>query len=375
MQVIDMKDDFFIADKKRGISVTLVLVAVILVVAVVASVLAYFFVPTVTVDNNGYATPTVDIFSTPTPDSSATPRPSVNTGIYGNESAFVGLYEDNCDSVVILQTSYEGSGSGASSGFIITEDGYILTNSHCVLDATSVEVTLHNGEKYDATIIGCDTDTEVAVIKIEAGKKLDPVTLGDSDKVRVGQYAIAIGNPLRYEYSMSVGIISSTTRKVDLNGRNVTMLQTDAALNSGNSGGPLFNINGEVIGINTLKQPDVYGSSVEGIAFAVPINLALRIARELIELGEVSRPGINITVDAYEYTGNGVTVKEAVAGGAADTAGIKAGDIIVAYNDIPVTDFADLSDLLAESRIGDTVEITVLRGEVTLKFNVVLKKR
>jgi S1-C subfamily serine protease len=204
-----MNDDFFDEDKgRKGISITFFIV-VILLIALLSSTITYFFVPTYKVSEIPQSTP----LSTPT-------RAPEKVVIEGDmEAIFTSLYENNCDVVTVIDGFVTQNGKemhyNQSSGFIISEDGYILTNHHCVNGIEKIVVTLYNGEEYDAEIIGTDDRTEVAVIKINAGKKLKAATLGDSDKIKIGQYAVAIGNPVGFEYSMSIGFVSGVEREVD----------------------------------------------------------------------------------------------------------------------------------------------------------------
>jgi len=359
-----MKDIFVGDEKQKNFSLILIIIIVILIV-VLSSSLTYFFMPTITVNQKP-------------PIATSSPKPTLDNGnneqLFIEESVFTSLYNKNCETVVILDSYINSDGKlvpySQSSGFIISDDGYILTNTHCVQDMSSVKVTLYNGKSYDAKIIGYDERTEVAVIKIEPDAPLSVAVLGDSDKVKIGSYAIAIGNPMGYEFSMSVGYISGVKRTVDTNNNRYEMLQMDIAINSGNSGGPLFNINGEVIGINTMKTSSTDSSAiVEGMGFAIPINVAKDISDQLIKNGKVKRASLDI------YVGNsnkGVVIAEIISGGAAEKAGLKTNDIIIKYNNININTVADLISCLNKATTGEKVKITVLRKNVELTFDVTL---
>jgi len=280
--------------------------------------------------------------------------------------------------------TYEIYGSG--TGFAVSSDGYILTNAHVVEDADKVTVKLDGeDEEREATIVGSDTETDIAVLKVE-GVTLQPLELGDSDTVRVGEYVLAIGNPLSTDElanTVTFGIISATSREITIDNYTNTYLQTDAAINFGNSGGPLINMQGQVIGINSAKTItagyDEYGNAVsaEGIGFALPINQAKKIMEILITVGYVERPGIGITVGtvteemAEEYgTPVGAYVESVVKDRPADLAGIKAGDIIVEANGKTITTHEELVDIVLGCMIGDELPVTVYRDGEYLDLTI-----
>lgn len=290
------------------------------------------------------------------------------------------LYAANVNSVVSINITATSDPNffgqttqtaGAGSGFILTPDGYIVTNYHVVGDADTVKVTLYNGDSYDAQYIGGDEDYDIAVIKIEA-TDLPNVTLGNSDSLNVGDHVLAIGNPLgELTFSMSEGIASSVNRAIDVDGTPFNMIQVTAAINPGNSGGPLFNEYGEVVGIVSAKYSSYASQSVEGLGFAIPINDAIKVAQDLLENGYVSgRPYMGITylavtdaqtaaqlnVNAY-----GVYVVDVVQGGPADKAGLKTGDRIVSIDGTEIAQKDDLGTLIQQHAAGDTLSITVAR--------------
>ncbi len=362
-----MKDEYFdLVQVKKGLSATSIL-AIVLIIALLSSALTYFLVKNT--DSGG------ELWQNQT----ATPTNKPNVDVNGdNSTAFTNVYNNNCNSIVIINSyvlhQNEYVPKALSSGFIFTKDGYAFTNSHCVKDVDKITVGLYNGSELDAQIIGYDERTEVAVIKIADDNEFVPTTLGDSDKVSIGEYAIAIGSPLGFEYSLSVGVVSGLERSVNANVYRYKMLQVDTALNEGNSGGPLFNIKGEVIGINTMKSSSLEGASVEGIGFAIPINIAKDIGEQLVKNGKVIRAALQATVGtATNGNDSGVYIDELVAGGAAELAGLKEYDVIVAFNDTPITSISDLLVMLEGFAPGDEITLTVIRNDIgTLKIPVKL---
>lgn len=370
-----MKEEFFDArESKRGIGITGVII-IILIAALLGSGVTYWWL-----DSRGVFSAQAEIpVPTNVPAATVKPQDETEEAYAGNATVFTELYQKNCNAVVVIDTyiTYEGELThyGKSSGFITDTQGYILTNSHVVEEAESIKVTLFNGSVYDAQEIGHDERTEVAVLKIEPEEQLQTVVMGNSDEILIGEYAIAIGAPLGYEYSMSVGFVSGLQRTVDSRNYRYQMIQVDTALNSGNSGGPLFNIKGEVIGINTMKESSVYGASVEGMGFAVPINTAKNIAQQLIENGKVIRPAIHAVV-GNEYTEDGkeagVYIAEITPGGAAEKAGLKVDDVIVQFNLKDIDNMNDLMEQLDLASVGDEVVLTIIRGGKTMTVIIVL---
>lgn len=274
---------------------------------------------------------------------------------------------------------YDQEGSG--SGIILSSDGYIVTNHHVIDGAKDISVTLNTGDEYPASLVGADAKTDLAVIKISASD-LTVATLGDSSACSAGELAVAIGNPLGQELAgtVTVGVISAVNRTIQTDdGTQVGLLQTDAAINPGNSGGALVNGYGEVIGINTMKFS---GSGVEGIGFAIPINTAKPIIADLISNGYVKgRPLIGISIReispelaAVNDMPAGLYVAEVSKGSAADKAGIKKGDIIVAVQDKIVESTKEINDIRDKYSAGDTIKIEVSRDGQTMQFNVVLQE-
>lgn len=260
------------------------------------------------------------------------------------------------------QESDELVEQGSGSGIIISEDGYIVTNQHVIEDASELTVILNTGDEYTATLIGADSKSDLAVLKIDA-EGLTAAVLGDSTEVEVGELAVAIGNPLGQELAGSVtaGVISALNRKMTVDNRSYTLLQTDAAINPGNSGGALVNKYGEVIGINSIKM-SVTG--VEGIGFAIAISEAKPIIDDLMNNGYVSgRSLIGVTITE---TRNGLSVYSVAEGSGAEKAGIKKGDLIVKADGDVVTSVDELNEIRDTKKPGEYITLTVIRdGELT----------
>lgn len=266
---------------------------------------------------------------------------------------------------------------GAGSGVIISDDGYILTNNHVVAGAQDIKVKLPDGRSFGAKLVGRDPRTEVAVIKINANN-LPVAQLGDSDSIRVGDWAIAIGNPLGLENTVTVGVISATKRKdqAEQGAMLQDMIQTDAAVNPGNSGGALIDINGRVIGINTMIASTT-GSNI-GIGFAIPINSAKGIVDDLIKKGKVIRPFLgaafsDLTGDLatwYEQhgykSGKGVVVRQVYPGTPADKSGFMRGDIITDVDSKKINDSSDLVKTIGNCKVGQTVRFSIWREGKTM---------
>ena len=267
----------------------------------------------------------------------------------------------------------QGYGASAGSGFIISEDGYIVSNYHVVEGAASLTVTTHSGEQYTATVVGYDDNNDFALLKAEA-TGLTPVKLGSSSDLIVGDQVVAIGNPLgELSATLTVGYVSGKDRTITTDGTVINMIQTDAAINPGNSGGPLFNMKGEVVGITTAKYSGTTssGASIEGIGFAIPIDDVEGKIAEIQQNGYVSTPYMGIEV-TNQFDGMGVYVSGVEKGGAAEAAGMKVGDLIVKLGDTNVTTLASLTPAMKPYKVGDTTTVTVYRSgkilELTLTF-------
>ena len=269
--------------------------------------------------------------------------------------------------------------SGAGSGVIISQDGYILTCAHVVSGATSVKVQLNGSdESYDATVVGQDSTSDIAVLKIDA-TGLTPAVIGDSDALAVGEVAVAVGNPLgTLSNTVTDGIVSALNRQVTVQNNDMTLIQTDASISPGNSGGGLFNGNGELIGIVNAKSSY---SEAEGIGFAIPINTAMEIGQQLIESGSVARPALGVkivdvtdaqTAQQLGVSTMGVYVVEVTKGSGAEAGGVQAGDRVLAVDDTAVSDTSALKNYLKDKSIGDTVALQVERDGKVLTLNVTL---
>ena len=292
------------------------------------------------------------------------------------------------EQVVYSQWSWYGQSqveSGAGSGVVISSDGYILTCAHVVSGASNITVTIGDTD-YPATVVGEDDTSDVAVLKIDA-TDLTPATVGNSDSLAVGESVLAVGNPLgELGGTVTSGIVSALNRSVSIQGSSsvntMSLIQMDASVSPGNSGGGLFNMNGELVGIVNAKSSD---SDAEGLGFAIPVNDAVKVAQELLENGYVTgRPYLGISyyavtdaqtaaqlgVNAY-----GVYIVEVVKGGPADKAGLQAGDRIVSVDGSEVATQSDLGTLMQDHKAGDTIEITVARGGQMQTVNVTLGEK
>lgn len=266
--------------------------------------------------------------------------------------------------------------SGAGSGVILSEDGYIVTNNHVIEGANKISVTTKDGTTYEAVLIGTDSTTDLAVIKIEANK-LTPVIMGDSSKLEVGDIAVAIGNPLgSLGGTVTSGIISALDREVTIDNQKMHLLQTSAAINPGNSGGGLFNDKGELIGVVNAKSS---GESIEGLGFAIPINRAKDIITNLIENGYVkgrASLGVTLQVGSSNPFSNDestqVYIMKVEEGKAAYKAGLEAGDQILKIDSTSIHDISDVTSAISTHSAGDKIEMTILRDNETKKIDVTL---
>ena len=261
--------------------------------------------------------------------------------------------------------------ASAGSGFVLTKDGYIVTNYHVVKDGETVKVTMYNGDEYEAKYVGGDEDYDIAVIKVEA-QDLQAVTLGDSSGLNVGDHVLAIGNPLgELTFSMSGGMVSCVNRAINVDGTPFNMIQTDASINPGNSGGPLFNQYGEVVGIVSAKYSSTGNESVEGLGFAIPINDVLAMIQDIMTNGYVTnKPYLGVTAGTmteqmaaqyrYDVT-SGVFIYSVEEDGAAAKAGLKMGDVIVKVDDTDITSMEDLTVAKKQYSAGDTCTLTIYR--------------
>ncbi len=291
------------------------------------------------------------------------------------------IYEKAIPSVVSITSQLSG-GVSTGTGVVVSESGYIITNAHVVAGGQSISVLLTDNRRLPARLVGADTVSDLAVLFVEA-EGLIPAEFGDSSRLQVGDAVAAIGDPLGQEFrgTMTDGIVSAINRNVSTNGRTMTLIQTNAALNSGNSGGPLLNCYGQVVGINTLKiSAFVDSAGVEGLGFAIPSTTVKEIAEQLIEKGYVSgRPSIGMeydTVSALEQRiyrlPAGVLVESVEDGGCADEARLYAGDVILSANGIRVESGEALTEILYGLSAGDQLELTVYRYRGGSQFSVTL---
>ena len=302
------------------------------------------------------------------------------------------VYAQNVNSTVGIRTSittnywgYQTQSAAAGSGFILSADGYVLTNYHVVENSDSITVSLYNGEEYDATLVGCDQSNDIAVLKIDA-EGLTPAVLGDSDNLNVGDQVVAIGNPLgELTFSLTTGAVSALNREVTLSS-NVTMdlIQTDCAINSGNSGGALFNLYGEVIGITNAKYSSSSSgseASIDNIGFAIPMNHVKNIVKSIIETGSITKPYIGVTVTAVRSEAQayglptGAAVRSVEEDSPAAKGGLEANDIITEVNGTTITSSSDLVSYVGEQAPGDELKLKVYRQGKTLDITVTIGEK
>lgn len=336
------------------------------------------------------ATPAADPAPTPTPAAGRAP------GLHGLPDV-ASVVEAVAPSVVLVRSTVEttdasgrtSTGISRGSGVIFDARGYILTNHHVIEDAVTVDVVLSDGQPVGVEVVGSDTATDLAVLLMDSAFVNDDLVVtavGDSDAARVGEWVIAIGNPLGFEGSVTVGVISAKDRSLQISDRVrlQDLIQTDAVINPGNSGGPLLNLDGQVLGINTaiIRGQLASGQEAEGIGFAVAATTVIPVARRIIEDGRVIWPRIGISIEDVDpataverglSVDRGVLVLGLADGGPAQAAGVEEGDVIVAIDDAPIAKFTDLRRLMLNRyRVGDTVTLRVIRAAVTLEFEVTL---
>ena len=319
------------------------------------------------------------------------------------QDAFVQVYKNTKDSIVNSRTKktvtvntynpleellfgrsggVEKRESGAlGSGFVVSEDGYIVTNNHVVSNADEIFVKFSDGREYKTKLIGTSPEVDIAVLKIEANEKFKPLEFSDSDKIEIGQWSIAFGNPMGLNDSMTVGVISAAGRSSLGIEEIENFIQTDAAINQGNSGGPLIDINGKVIGVNTAIL-STSGGSV-GLGFAIPSNLASVVKDSIIATGKFEKPYIGVYLNNLDSekikalnikSTNGVLIAKVVADGPAARAGIQANDVIVAVNGKAVNSAGAFIGELAAKKVGESVELSVIRNSQTVKIRVTLEE-
>ncbi len=261
---------------------------------------------------------------------------------------------------------------GTGSGVIISADGYIVTNNHVIANATSLEITLNNKKKYEAELIGTDAKNDIALLKIESDDNLPFIPFSDSDNLKIGEWVLAVGNPYNLTSTVTAGIVSAKGRDLQGNRATDSFIQTDAAVNPGNSGGALVNTRGELVGINTAISSKT-GSYV-GYSFAVPSNITRKIVDDILEFGKVQEAIIGFIPDIRDDV-EGVIIKEISEESNAGEAGLKAGDVIVKINNVKISKFSELSGQLTAKRPGESVDVTVKRGDDLVTRSVELVKR
>ena len=278
-----------------------------------------------------------------------------------------------------VERKFQSLGSGV---IVDPEKGYILTNNHVVQNADKITVTLYDNRTFDAKVVGTDPETDVAVLKLE-GKfdHLTGITLGDSDKLQVGDYVVAIGNPFGLNHTVTAGIVSALGRDGIEDGKYENFIQTDASINPGNSGGALIDLYGDLVGINTAILSG--GGGNIGIGFAIPINMARSVMDQIIQYGKVERGVLGVTIQTltpdlakglHIDANSGVVVSQVEPGSAAEKAGVKAGDLITAINGEPVSTNSQLSSIIGVMRVGTPVTLSLLRGGKTLTVNATIGK-
>ena len=302
------------------------------------------------------------------------------------------VYAQNVNSTVGITTSinstnfwgYTTTAAASGSGFIISEDGYIITNYHVIEGASSIKVTTYSGDSYDATVVGYDESNDIAVLKVNA-TGLSPAVIGDSDNMNVGDSVVAIGNPLgELTFSLTSGAVSALNREVTLsNGVTMDLIQTDCAINSGNSGGALFNMYGEVVGITNAKYSSSSNSeaSIDNIGFAIPMNRVYDIVKSIIEKGYIAKPYIGVSAadvsaetQAYGLP-EGAAIKSVSEDGPAAKAGLQVNDIVTKVGDRKITCANDLVDAVSEASSGDVLKMTVYRSGSTVEIEVTVGEK
>lgn len=355
----------------------LILAISMLVTATVSTSLSYYLF-------RHYWIRQVEAYSVP-PSEGRSYRPVLteNGQVWGAPEDFVAIADRVTSSVVNIQVFDGISSLGGGSGVVISSDGYIATNYHVIEGASRIQVTLNDKRELAAKVVGVDISTDLALLKVRASN-LDPVAFGDSDRVRIGEWALAIGNPFNLTSTVTAGIVSAKARNINILPGSYSIesfIQTDAAVNPGNSGGALVNDRGELIGINSAIMSE--GGTYEGYSFAIPANLVAKVMSDLREYGKVQRAllGVNIA-EVNEFIARdlnlpliaGVLVRSVTPGSSAEEAGIRAGDVILKVNGIKTNSVPELQEQVARFRPGDAISLEYVReGRPYVKDNIQLK--
>ena len=296
-----------------------------------------------------------------------------NTAKAKNSNSLWDLFYGNSDDRTTI---------GTGSGVIVSSDGYIITNNHVIENATQIEVTTNDNKSFDAELIGTDQNSDIAVLKINAESRFPYIRFADSDQTKIGEWVLAVGNPFNLTSTVTAGIISAKSRDLnDYDSKNQSFIQTDAAVNSGNSGGALVNINGDLIGINTAIQSTNAGFI--GYSFAVPSNIARKIYEDILEFGDVQRGLLGVTGQSLNSENSdelgiditeGFYINDTDPNMGAHIAGIRKGDIIQQIDNVKINKFADLSGYLNSKRPGDKLNVKIFRNNKSLNVGVQLKR-
>ena len=296
-----------------------------------------------------------------------------NTAKAKNSNSLWDLFYGNSDDRTTI---------GTGSGVIVSSDGYIITNNHVIENATQIEVTTNNNKSFDAELIGTDQNSDIAVLKINGESRFPYIRFADSDQTKIGEWVLAVGNPFNLTSTVTAGIISAKSRDLnDYDSKNQSFIQTDAAVNSGNSGGALVNINGDLIGINTAIQSTNAGFI--GYSFAVPSNIARKIYEDILEFGDVQKGLLGVTGQSLNSQNSnelgiditeGFYINDTDPNMGAHIAGIRKGDIIQQIDNVKINKFADLSGYLNSKRPGDKLNVKIFRNNKSLNIGVQLKR-
>lgn len=297
---------------------------------------------------------------------------SFNDSMY-NDPFFQEFFGDN------MMRPREYVQNAIGSGFVIDAQGLVLTNQHVIDGATQITVTFSGNKKYNATVLGQDYDLDLAVLKIQAQETFPVLTLGDSDKARVGEWVVAIGNPYGLDHTVTVGVVSAKGRPMKIEGRSYrNLVQTDAAINPGNSGGPLLNTRGEVIGINTAVN-----TQAQGIGFAISVNTAKEIINELISKGKIERPYMGVYLQSMDenlakYLGvpaQGALIASVIQGGPAQQAGLQKYDVIISVDGQKIDTADSLQTLLSTKQVGDKIALVIFRNQTEMAVSLSLQEK